>query len=254
MDSPNITICIHAAGNHLAEFRRCLESVLACPPDSPYELRLGFQHAPKTLHYAIGRLCPDGTRIEREQLPEQTERFAWAVPGGPSVCAWHSSCPNRLCDGTLLAVVFQDTPIRSEYVVWLDEEVCVSANWWRELAQLLTRGIDYLGHLCWTEYSTAQAEMLQSQSWYTGVPFLKRDNRVGGLFMAGFFAARAERLLEVQFGNLAEAWISGRAKRYAANIVIGEIARQRGWSQVHYTDGIQLPPHLSLGSPKASAE
>jgi len=244
MISAALTICIHSSSNHLSAFRRSLESVLTYPPESPYELRLGFQQAPMNLHYAVGRLCRDGAQIVREQLPGQTERFEWDVTDGPRVCAWHLSA-NPTCDGALLALLFQDSPIRSEYVVWLDEEVIVTASWWRELRQVLTRRVDYLGHLCWTEYSSAQADMLQRQPWYTGVPFLRRNNQVGGLFMAGFFAARAERLVEVHFGNLSETWMTGQVKRYAPHIVIGEMARQRGCSQVHYAECIDLPPGLS---------
>lgn len=232
MASSLATICLLTQGTNLASFRRSLESIVAHTPGTDYELRLGFSRAAASLHYAMGHLCTDGESIVRDSLPGGIERFGWNGAGGLVVHAYESSA--SLAKETMVRLLYHDVPSAGEYTIWFDDDAYVTPGWWEGLTPLMERKIDYFGQAKWVPYTPAQIAMIQAQPWYTGVPFLKRHDQIGGQFMTGFVAIRTQRLREVPVPECGNAW---KAERSACDILFGEITRQMRWSQAaHHTN------------------
>src|SRR5690348_3989002 len=125
------TLCVLTYGDYLAYFRRCLDSLLAHTPADAVELRLGFNDAPVSFHWALGRLCPDGRPPHRALLPGGLERFEWTAPQGLPVCAWRS--PVNLFKEPMARSMFHEVPLGTEYALWLDDDSFVEAGWWEAL-------------------------------------------------------------------------------------------------------------------------
>ncbi len=224
------TVCVLTYGDYLVYYRRCLESVLAHVPKGAVELRLGFNSAPVSFHYALGRLCPEDRPPRRASLPDGMERFEWAGPEGMPVSAWRS--PANLYKEPMARWMFHDAPLESEYVVWFDDDSYVEAGWWEALLLLLERRVDYVGQPWWVNYLPGQAEMIQAQPWYRGAPFELREGRPGVHFMTGgFLAVRTACLREANFPDTASRWKGRGLQQYGGDTLLGEVARQLSWSQ-----------------------
>src|SRR5437660_980045 len=99
--------------------------------------------------------------------------------------------------------LFHDVPIKSDYVVCLNDDSLLLAGWWEALGGVFNQGIDYVGQSSWHPYSAAQLEAVQSFPWYMGVPFDRREGKPGVSYMrAGFMAVRSEGLRQANFPDL----------------------------------------------------
>jgi tetratricopeptide (TPR) repeat protein len=222
---PVATVCILTYGDHREYFERCLESVLATTPHAAIELRLGFNDAPASLAYARERLGLE----DAMEVGDGVRRAAFVTANGMTVRLWHSAA--NLYKEPMARLMYHDVPLVSEHAVWLDDDSYVEPGWWEALLPLLARKVDYLGQRWWVDYLPGQREMIRSQPWYRGVPFERRDGRQGTWFMTGgFMAVRADRLREANFPDVGFSWKGDRLKQYGGDTLLGEIARQLGWT------------------------
>lgn len=235
MSQPRLaSICLVIDGNSAVSFERCLAGVLEHTPLEAVELRLGISQATSSLHYSLGLLCPDGVWPQWQELPGGVERFHWTGPDDLPIQAWH--CPRRLSSEQLLRLLFHDVPLDSEYAVCLDSHAVVAAGWWPALAAALGKGTDYLGQPGWADYSPEQMEAIQAFPWYMGVPFARREGRLGVPYMkGGLVAVRSRRLREAGYPDLPPVW-QGVRLQPASEVLLGESARQLGWSQATYAE------------------
>ncbi len=231
--SRQAAVCVFAAGDAAAGFRECLGNVLEHTPLAQIELRLAFSKAARSLHHALGVLCPDGTFPRHDELPGQAERFEWAGRDGLPVSAWSSAA--SVSRNALARLVFHDVPLTAEYAICLDQNVFVEAGWWEAIVPLLDKGVDYIGQPSWQDYRPGEAERFEASRWYLGVPHARREGRPGVSFMRdGLVAVRSERLREADFpqpGHMRD-----------SNVLLGAIAHQLGWSQAEYSEHIELKP------------
>lgn len=219
--------CLFVHGDVPESFADRLENLLAHTPPEAVELRLGFRAATHSLHYALGRLCPDGATPARQLLPDGVERFAWTAAAAMPVRAWHA--PAGQSPEALARLVYHDVPLETEYAIALENGV--EAGWWEALARRLDEGADYLGEPHWQDYTPAQVERLQGHPCYLGVPFARRDGRPGVSFLAGgLVAVRSERLRESRFPDPRFAAADGPGA-LRPEVLLGEIANQLGWRQ-----------------------
>jgi hypothetical protein len=222
----------------LEYFPVALAAVLAHTPREQIELRLGFSQAPHNCYYALGTLSPEGVTPARHELPGAVEHFQWTANGGLPVRVWLSAGP--LAPRELARLVYHDLPLTTEYAVALAETTAVEAGWWEALAPLLRQRVDYIGSPHWVDYTPQQAEWLQAHPRYLGVPFERREGRLGVSFMAGgFVAVRSERLREANYPVPGVAWKDGPPPGDVGDPLLGEIARQLGWSRAAHAQHVQ---------------
>lgn len=231
--TPRVTICILTYGEYLAFFRRCFDSVLATTPLDQIELRLGFNQAAESFGYACERLGAAIADVERKMLDRDIERLSFRSPAGMTVHMWNS--PVNLYKEPMARLMYHDLPLETEYAVWFDDDSFVEDGWWPALQALLDRRIDYIGQRWWVDYLPGQAEMIQAQPWYRGVPFELVNGKAGVQFMTGgFLAVRSERIRQANFPDTDFSWKSDTLKQYGGDTLLGEIARQQEWTyQVH---------------------
>jgi hypothetical protein len=239
MTARRATICLLTYGDYLAYFRRCLESVLMHTPHDAIELRLGFNDAPISFHYALGQLCPDGMFAAWAALPEGVERFSCTTASGLPVQIWHSAI--NLYKEPMARLLYHDAPLTTAYAVWFDDDSYVESGWWEGLVPLLDRGIDYIGQPWWVTYLPGQVEMIQAQPWYRGIPFARRNGRSGTSFMTGAFQAiKTACLREANFPDTSTRWNGRSLQQYGGDTLLGEVAHQLGWSQLAHHEGIHV--------------
>ena len=228
---PRATICILTYGEYLAFFRRCFDSILANTPLQEIELRLGFNNAPHSFAYARERLGGGTDPVEKMVLSGEVERLSFLGPGGMRVRMWNS--PTNLYKEPMARLLYHDLPLETEYAVWFDDDSFVEAGWWPALNAVLDRKIDYIGQPWWVDYLPGQVEMIQAQLWYRGVPFEARNNQFAGVhFMTGgFVAVRSERIYQANFPDTDFTWKSDTLQQYGGDTLLGEIARQLGWTR-----------------------
>jgi tetratricopeptide (TPR) repeat protein len=227
---PRATVCILTFGDYLPYFRRCLASVLRHTPAGRIELRLGFNAAPASLAYARGELPAEGGAAEDVPLAGGVRRESYVSRGGMTVRLWVS--PANLYKWPMVRLMFHDVPLTTDYAVWFDDDSFVEEGWWETLCPLFDRGVDYIGQPWWVNHLPGQEDMLRAQSWYRGVPFEARDGRPGVWFMTGgFLALRSERLREANFPDTERAWKGDTLKHHGGDTLLGEIARQLGWTR-----------------------
>lgn len=201
---------------------------------------------------ALGWLCPDNTAIEREVLPGGIERLQWHSSDGMPQRAWSSARPDD--KEMLLRMLFHDVALPGDYAVLLQESSVVRSGWWQALLPLFEARIDYIGKQIWTQYTARQMETIQAQPWFTGVPFLRRNDRPGGFWAsAAFLAVRAARLKQANFPDLAMCRKGHRTEPVGIETLLGEIARQLGWSRADHSAHIEDPAAASV-DPKPVSE
>jgi hypothetical protein len=223
-------VCLSTHDESSELFQRRLWGVLRHTPPDQVELRLGFNRASPDLYYALGVLCPDGVTPARQALPGGVERFHWAGADGLSVWAWLSAAPLGPEDMTRL--LYHDVSLAADYAVRLGDDFVPEAGWWEALAPLLEQGADYVGQPHWRDYRPAELERVQAQPWYMGMPFARRDGKLGVPYLGGsVLAVRAERLREADFPNPGLAVRGDRSQKFDGDAWLGEVARQLGWSQ-----------------------
>ncbi len=233
------TVCLLTYGDYLPYFRRCLESVLATTPRDAIELRLGFNQAPVSHSYTLGALCPDGTTPARALLPGGVERFSWTGPDGLTVRLWSS--PTNLYKEPMARHLYHDVPLATEYAVWLDDDTYVEPGWWEELIPLFERQVAYAGQAWWVDYLPGQTDMIVAQPWYRGVPFETRGGRIGIHFVTGGFQAiRSRCLREANFPDTDLNWKGTLLRQYGGDTLLGEIARQLGWTRAEHDRHIRV--------------
>jgi hypothetical protein len=233
------TICLLTYGDYLDFFRRCLVTVDRHTPHEQIELRLGFNDAPKSLCYALGRLLPSWEMPRPDPLPGGGERLTFADAGGMPVRIWNS--PVNLFKEPMCRLLYYDVPVTTDYVVWLDDDSFVEPGWWEALLRLLDRSIDYIGQPWWVTYLPGQTEMICHQSWYREVPFDERNGQAGTWFMTGgFMAVRTECLRQANFPDTDSTWKDDRLKQYGGDTLLGEIARQLGWTRAAHDKHVKV--------------
>jgi hypothetical protein len=137
--------------------------------------------------------------------------------------------------------MFYDLPLDAEYVVWLDDDSFAEPGWWQALLPLLERRVDYIGQPWWVYYLPGQLDMIRAQPWYRGVPFETRRGRPGANFMTGgFLAVRAACLREADFPDVSSRWKGRPLQQYGGDTLLGEIARQLGWSRAAHHAGVRV--------------
>jgi tetratricopeptide (TPR) repeat protein len=234
---PRATVCILTYGEYPEYFHRCLDSILAFTPLEQIELRLGFNDAKSSFEYAWEKLggatvAPAGP--ECTLLPGDVERFTFVSPLGIKVRLWKS--PVNIYKEPMARLIYHDVFLETEYTIWFDDDSYVEEGWWPALCRILDRKIDYIGQPWWVNYFPGQTEMIQAQPWYRNLPFESRDGKLGIDFMTGgFMAVRSERLRQANFPDISFSWSGHTLKQYGGDTLLGEIARQLGWTQaVHY--------------------
>jgi Flp pilus assembly protein TadD len=236
---PRATVCILTYGDYLPYFRRCLESVLQHTLAGRIELRLGFNAAPASLAYARQRLPAESGDFDSQVLPGGVERTSFISRGGMIVRLWDS--PVNRYKEPMARLLFHDVPLTTEYAVWFDDDSFVEEGWWHALCPLLDHRVDYIGQSWWVNYMAGQEEMIRAQPWYRGVPFERRDGRPGTWFMTGgFLAIRSERLREANFPDTQRAWKGDTLQQYGGDSLLGEIARQLGWTRATHDAHVKV--------------
>ncbi len=235
---PRATVCILTYGDHLPYFRRCLDSVLRHTPAGRVEWRLGFNAAPDSLAYA--RCClPAGGETDDRVLPDGVRRTSFTSRGRTVVRLWDS--PENLYKEPMARLMFHDVPLATEYAVWFDDDSFVEEGWWHALCPLLDRQVDYIGQPWWVDYLPGQEEMIRAQPWYRRVPFDGRDGRSGVWFMTGgFLFVRGERLRQANFPDTERAWKGDTLRQYGGDTLLGEIARQLGWTRAAHDAHVKV--------------
>jgi hypothetical protein len=197
-------------------------------PRDQHELRIGFNNAPSSFYFALGRLSPGQEMPPSRAAPGGCELFTIA-DGSRNIRLWNS--PVNLYKEPMCRHLYYDIPLETEYVVWFDDDSFVTPMWWPALCQLFDQKIDYIGQRWWVEYLPGQVEMIRAQPWYRDIPFDSRDGKLGTWFMTGgFMAIRTERLREANFPDIDFTWKRDRLQQYGGDTLLGEIARQLGWS------------------------
>jgi hypothetical protein len=233
------TVCLLTHGDHLAYFRRALVSVEQHTPPQAIELRVGFNAAPGSFHFALGRLLPDHGEPVVETLEGGVERWSFTSGHGTVVRLWNS--PTNLYKEPMCRLLYHSAPLPTEYAVWLDDDSHVQAGWWEALQPLFDERIDYLGQFWWVDYLPGQREMIQAQPWHRGVPFAARDGREGVEFATGgFMAVRVDRLCQANHPDTAAVWNDETLRQFGGDTLLGEIARQLGWSRKAHHRHVQI--------------
>ena len=138
-------------------------------------------------------------------------------------------------------LMLHDVPLATDYVVWFDDDSFVEEGWWEALCPLFDRRVDYIGQPWWLDYLPGQEEMIRNQPWYRGVPFEHRGGRPGvGFMTGGFLAVRSERLREADFPDTERAWKGDTLKQYGGDTMLGEIARQLGWTRAAHDTHVKV--------------
>jgi len=237
------TICILTYGDYLPYFRRCLDSVLEHTPLDQIELRLGFNDAPASFDWARGRLGGGNVPHETAILPGDIQRTTFTSPEGMTVYLWNS--PVNLYKEPMARLMYHDVPLDTEYAVWFDDDSYVEAGWWEALCKILKQNIDYIGQSWWADYFPGQLTMIKAQPWYRAVPIETRKGNPGVHFMTGgFMAVRSRRIREANFPDTSFAWKNDTLKQYGGDTLLGEIARQLGWSRAVHD--LQIKVNLDL--------
>jgi tetratricopeptide (TPR) repeat protein len=246
--APRATLCLLTYGDHLPYFRRCLDSVLRYTPLEQVELRLGFNAAPASFDHARERLSPKEGTTDSAWLPGNVWRTSYRTQGGTVVRLWNS--PVNLYKEPMARLMYHDIPLTTEYAIWLDDDSFVEDHWWQALCPLLDQHIDYIGQSWWVDYQPGQDEMVRAQPWCRGMPFESRDGRVGVWFMTGgFVVVRAERLREANFPDTDSPWKGDKLKQYGGDTLLGEIARQLGWTQAIHDAHVKVNVDLHGNHP-----
>jgi hypothetical protein len=164
-------------------------------------------------------------------LSEQIERLHWASQAGVPVWTWLA--PGGLALASLARLLYHDVAVPTEYVINLSTGRPVAAGWWQALQPLLEQQIDYIGAPEWWVYAPQLLAALPAHPWYMGVPWARRDGQAGVPFLGGaVVAVRAERLREANHPDFGPAWRAEPALyRHDRDILLGEVARQLGWTQ-----------------------
>ena len=190
-----------------------------------YELRLGFNDAPKSFCFALGRLMGDWRPPKTEALPSGIERLSLDAASGLRVRIWNS--PLNLFKEPMSRLLYHDVPLETEYAVWFDDDSYVAPGWWPALAAVMESGAQYIGQPWWVHYLPGQADMIRSMPWYREIPFDDRDGKPGTWFMTGgFMAIRSECLKVANFPDVDFVWKDERLQQYGGDTLLGEIARQ----------------------------
>jgi hypothetical protein len=99
-------------------------------------------------------------------------------------------------------------------------------------------------------YLPGQTDMIRAQPWYRGVPFQTRDGRPGTHDMTGgFIALRTDCLHQANFPDVTMRWKGRGLVQYGGDTLLGEIARQLGWSQHTHTTGLHINVDLAGNHP-----
>jgi hypothetical protein len=184
-------------------------------------------------------LAPGSNPLQEVLLPGLIGRTSWRDPRGAPVHFWNS--PRNLFKEPMARLMFHDLPLTTEYAIWLDDDTFVEPGWWPELCAVMDRQIDYIGQPWWVYYLPGQAEMIQAQPWYRDVPFEVQQGRPGVQYMTGgFIAIRARRLKEANFPDTAMQWKGDVLKQYGGDTLLGEIARQLGWTRVFHDRHVKV--------------
>jgi hypothetical protein len=242
------TICILTYGDYLPYFRRCLDFILQTTPRGEIELRLGFNAAPISSRYARDRLGLTAGKCESVALSEDVTRISQICPDGFTVRCWDARL--NLYKEPMARLLFHDVPLITEYVLWFDDDSFVEPGWWEALRPLLDQKIDYFGQPWMVYYLPGQMEMIEAQPWYRGVPFDCRDGRPCVEYATGgFLGIRSERLREASFPDTNFSWRGRRLEQYGGDTLLGEIARQLGWTRAAYDRHIKINVDLDGNHP-----
>jgi tetratricopeptide (TPR) repeat protein len=233
------TVCILTYGDYREYFGRCLDSVLEHTPLDQIELRLGFNDAESSFAYAWEKLGAREAWPELTRLPADIERFTFHSPLGMKVLLWKS--PVNLYKEPMARLLYHNVVLDTEYAIWLDDDSYVEEGWWPALCQVMDRQIDYSGQSWWADYFPGQTEMIKAQPWYRNLPFDLQDGKPGIRFMTGgFVLLRSERIRQADFPDTTFTWNSDTLKQYGGDTLLGEIARQLGWTRVVHEAHIKV--------------
>jgi len=230
-----LTVCVLSDDTAPDAFLQCPRMGLAQMPKRNMELRLSFHGAIQEFHECLGTLCPDGAFSRYQKLPHNIDRFTWTGANEQPITAWVSTA--KLPKDLLRRHLFHDVPLRTDYVACVAADASLEAGWWDALAPLLDDGADYVGQPAWHPYSQPQMDMIQTQPWFMGVPFDRREGRPGVSYMKpGLVVMRSEGVRQANFPDARPSGVCD------SDILLGEIARQLGWKQGVLGNGSQTQP------------
>lgn len=240
------TLCLSVGEDHSSAFPRRLDYLLATLPLADLELRLGLPHASPNLHYALGRLCPNGATWQHALLPHGVERFRGRAAWEASVACW--CFPAALPVEATLRWLWCDLPVATDYLVWVEDTAALAADWWQELSSSLTSGADVFGPVTWRELSARDEETARLQPWYRGLPLPTQAGRRGVWASPGGWLAF--RVACLRQAGLLETWLprGGEEKSPRVFLWLGAAAQQLEWRHA----GLSAAASPSCGADAAS--
>jgi hypothetical protein len=177
--------------------------------------------------------------LAKQTLANGVELLTFHTESGMKVTLWDSS--ENLYKEPMSRLMYYSMPLESEYAIWLDDDSYVDPGWWQALRELLDQRVDYVGQDWWLTYRPGQTEMYQTRPWYRGVPFLVQEGKNGSRFMTGgFMAVRMSRLLEANYPDTDFVWKRETLQHDGGDSMLGEIARQLGWTRAVHSTGVHV--------------
>lgn len=139
--------------------------------------------------------------------------------------------PNNLLKYPMMRAMFNDAanPIVSPFIMWCDDDSQVphDAAWWRRVADVCANA-DYVGQRWRMRLSPLQRLWQQAQPWCKTRPPAMQE------FMQGaWWCLRTERMREAD-------WPHPCLRHNGGDVLLGAMARQAGWRQVVWSDGVMV--------------
>ncbi len=209
-----MTICVLLYGDNTPLAMRCIESIRALPNDfGKLELRIGMNEVSDTTRqYAL-----EVNKIETEN--------------GHTVLLYESTV-NR-GKYPMMRWMLHDpvNPIISDLVNWLDDDSFIrtpTSIWLSNLDQVM-QNVDMCGVHMTTRITARQAQWIQMQPWYRGVPL----NGVVDFIVGGWWTISANILKKLN-------WPPPNIIHRGGDYMLGEALRQNNFKIKHFDSGIAI--------------
>ncbi len=214
-----ITICVAFFGQHPDLCRRFLTHLYRFTPAASFSLRVG-----------LNAVCP-----ETLDLVQSAARQFGNI--------WIHSEPHNIYKSPLMAKLFSERPIESEWIVWFDDDSYPYRSDWLPGLKLKIQSqpeIDVWGNPFFTDADDAAINFIQSAAWYRGKPFDHvqpngewNERPILTFVEGGFWAAKTKVLQALH-------WPDPRLVQNEDDYIFGEALRQNGYRIGKYKSGIRI--------------